>query len=87
MRILFTDRALPTVIVYRVYIEYIYRALPTAHRSVVAGAGGGGVAIKTKITAACAFISVSRFRPSLIGLVPGRSAEPQLRSQRVCKSI
>ena len=42
MRILFTDRALPTVIVYRVYIEYIYRALPTAHRSVVAGAGGGG---------------------------------------------
>ena len=57
-----------------------------AHRSVMGGGGGGGgVAIQTEITAACAFISLSRFRPSLTGpLVPGRSAEPRLRSHGVC---
>ena len=31
--------------------------------------GGGVIARQTKITAACAFISLSRFHPSLTGLV------------------
>ena len=42
------------------------------HRSVMGGGGGGAY----KITAVCTFISSSRFRPPLTGLVPGRSAEP-----------
>ena len=45
-----------------------------AHSSVMGGGGGGGSPYK--ITAACTFISSSRFRPSLTGLVQGRSAEP-----------
>ena len=66
------------------YAKFIHRhrALPTITRI-----DQGGIAIQTKITAACAFISSSRFRPSLTGLVPGRSAEPRLRSHGVCKSI
>ena len=71
------------------YANFIHRhrALPTITRIDRVGRGGG-VAIQTKLTAACAFISSSRFRPSLTGLVvAGRSAEPRLRSHGVCKSI
>ena len=79
MRILFTDTGR-------------YR-LNNAHRSVMGmegggGGGGGGGQVSPYRPAACAFISSSRFRPSLTGLVePGRSAEPRLRSHGVCKSI
>ena len=70
-----------------------HRALSTITR-IDQWLGGGGavggwgvIAIQTKITAACAFILSSRFRPLLSGLEPGRSAEPRLRSHGVCKSI
>ena len=54
------------------------------------GGGGGGeeaLDIQTKITAACAFISSSRFRPSLTGLVLGRGAEGRGYCVQVCAGV
>ena len=53
------------------------------------GGGGGGVIIspyRTKITAACTFISSSRFRPSLTGLAV-RAGEECVATAEMTRSL